>query len=287
MLDFFADYAARYPFFLPSFAVGLLVAVLCAVLSVYVVLRRMAFIGQGISHAAFGGLAIGLFLFPAAEGPLDLSVYLVAVLFCLANAAAIGVITRRTVLSEDTAIGILFVLSMALGAIFFGLQQGRLSDLFSYLFGSVVAVTWRDVLVTFGLTILVLLLIGAFYKELQFLCFDEESARVAGLRTGLLNHLLLGLLSLTIVVAIKIVGVILVSAALVLPAATARLLCRSFGAMMVISVIFGILATALGLLAANFVSISVPAGAAVVIVQSLIFALVWLASRVGAALLNR
>src|SRR5262245_42459273 len=111
MFNALAEQFHRYPFLLPSFAVGLLVAALCSVLSVYVVLRRMAFIGQGISHAAFGGVALGLFLFPAAAGPLDLRVYCIAVAFCLANAVAIGVIARRTVLSEDTAIGILFVLS--------------------------------------------------------------------------------------------------------------------------------------------------------------------------------
>lgn len=273
MLDTLTDYASRYPFLLPSFAVGLLVAVVCSVLSVYVVLRRLAFIGQGIGHAAFGGVAIGLFLFPAAPGPLDLRVYLVAVVFCLANALAIGVITRRTVLSEDTAIGILFALSMALGAILFGLRQGRVNDLFSYLFGSVVAVTWRDAAVALGLAAIVLLTVAALFKELQFLCFDEEIARVAGLPTGLLHHLLLALLSLTVVVAIKIVGIILVSAALVLPGASARLVAKSFGGLMALAVGLGVLAMALGLTAANLLPI--PAGAAVVLVQSLVFALVW------------
>ncbi|NUP89094.1 MAG: metal ABC transporter permease [Candidatus Sumerlaeia bacterium] len=271
-----AEFLTRYPFVLPSFAAGLIVALLCSVLSVYVVLRKMAFIGQGIGHAAFGGVALGLWLVPASAGPLDWRVYLIAVGFCLLNAAAIGLITRRTDLSEDTAIGILFVVSMSLGAILFHRSTGQVSDLFSYLFGSVVAVTWSDVATMAGLGCVVLGTVTLLSKELQYLCFDEPSALAAGLPVGWLHHLLLALLSLTVVLAVKVVGIILVSAALVLPGATGRLVCRSFGGMMLASAGFGVVATMAGLLVANLVD--VPAGAAVVLVQSAVFVGVWLAA---------
>jgi zinc transport system permease protein len=267
------DSLIQSPFLLRSLAVGLTVAVLCSVLSVYVVLRRMAFIGQGIGHAAFGGIALGLWLFPAAIFEIDWRVYLVAVAFCLANALAIGFIARCSELSEDTAIGILFVVSMALGAVFFKLNPMAVSDLFSYLFGSVLAVTWRDARLTLALAVVVLGLIAWFFKELQLICFDEEMGRVAGIPTGALHNLLLLLLSLTVVVAVKIVGIVLVSAALVLPGATARLVSRSFGGLMAAAVGFGLLATGAGLLITNWVD--VPAGASVVLTQSLVFAAVW------------
>lgn len=271
------DLLVEYPYLLRSFVVGLTVAALCSVLSVYVVLRRMAFIGQGIGHAAFGGIALGLWFFPAAIVEIDWRVHLVAVAFCLVNALAISLIARRTELSEDAAIGILFVLSMALGAVFFKLNPGAVSDLFSYLFGSVLAVTWRDAWLTLALAALVLGSVACFHKELQLVCFDEEMGRVAGIPTEALHNLLLLLLSLTVVVAIKIVGIVLVSATLVLPGATARLVSRSFGSLMAASVGFGLLATAVGLLGSNVVDL--PAGASIVLAQSATFCTVWLLRR--------
>jgi zinc transport system permease protein len=268
---------AALPVFLPACLVGLTVAVLCSVLSVYVVLRRMAFIGQGISHAAFGGVALGLWLFPAAIWALDWRVHAVTVLFCLANAVAIRLIVRHSVLSEDTAIGMLFVISMSIGAVLFAVTPGVSGDLFSYLFGSILSVTWHDVGMTLGLMVLVIALVGAFHRELQMLCFDEQMARLAGIRTELLHHLLLLLLSLTVVVAIKVVGIVLVSAALVLPGATGRLVARSFGQLMAFAVVFGLLATGAGLFLSS--RADVPPGAAVVLSQGALFVLIWLIGR--------
>jgi len=196
-----------------ALAAGVAVGLLCALLSVHVVLRRLAFVGVGISHAAFGGVALGLL---AGVDPFG-----TAVAVALATALGVGAFHRRLRLAEDAAIGILFATAMALGVIFIGLAHSYTTDVFSYLFGSILAVSPRDlaIVAALGLPLAALLLLAR--KELYLMSFDEDLARVAGVPVATLHYGLLAALAVAIVLAVKVVGVVLVSALVVMPGAAA------------------------------------------------------------------
>jgi zinc transport system permease protein len=265
----FFDAIGAYGYMQRALAAGVIVGLVCAVLSVYVVLKRMAFIGQGISHAAFGGVALGLLLFQSATRP-DRWISLITAAFCLAVAFAIGITTRRGPISADSAIGIFFAASMALGVLFVALRKRYTAEVFAYLFGSVLSVTQDDVVAIAILAGVVLLAVAAFYKELLFYSFDERMAGVSGLPVGALHYLLLALLALTIVVAVKVVGIVLMSAFLVIPGATARLVTGEFRRMMGLSVVIGVGSAVAGLALSN--AWDVPPGATIVLIQFAVFA---------------
>jgi ABC-type Mn2+/Zn2+ transport system permease subunit len=270
-LGFWAS-LAEFGFLQRALLAALIVGGLCSLLSVYVVLRGMAFIGQGLSHAAFGGVAVALFLFgAAASGSVLLS--LVTAAFVLLVAFLIGLVSRRGKVSADSAIGIFFAFSMALGVLLVSLRREYVPDLMTYLFGSLLGVTTGDLWLMGAIAVLVLGFTIFSYKELLYYSFDPHMAWAGGLRTGFLHYALLTMLALTIVAAVKIVGVILVSAFLVIPGATARLLTRSFAAMMVVSLLVGLTAAVLGLYLSH--RWNVPTGATIVCTQFVAFLAVW------------
>ncbi|MDH5682495.1 MAG: metal ABC transporter permease, partial [Spirochaetota bacterium] len=188
----------------------------------------------------------------------------------LCVAFLIWLFSRKQKLSEDSAIGILLVSSMALGILFLGAR----TDVFGYLFGSILSVSVTDiwVIAITGLVILVIVLL--FFKEILFFLFDPDSAAVAGLRVDIYQLLLLTLLSLTIVISIKVVGIILVSSYLIITGATAALITKSLKRMMLISVLIGVMASIAGLVLSN--KYNVPSGAGIVL-SMLVFFLVTLA----------
>ena len=193
-----------YTFMQRALIAGALIGALCAVIGVYVVLKGLSFIGAGIAHASFGGVALGFLL--------GVNPVLTAVVFCLLTAWGIGLVSRKGQIKEDTAVGIFFASTMALGILLIGLMRGYNVDLFGYLFGSILAVTPQDVWVTIGLGAAVLGVVGLLFKELLFITFDPEMAEVTGVPAGKLYFLLLSLIAVTVVVSIKVVGIILVSA---------------------------------------------------------------------------
>lgn len=261
-----------YSFWRNAVMGGVIISLVCSWLSVYVVLRRMAFIGQGISHSALGGFALGILLFGGSAAAV-LHVDAVALAFCLAVAALIAFISHHTKISEDSAIGIFFVASMALGAIFFRMAPGYNQDVYSYLFGSVLAVSAGQVLSIAVLGLLVVLPLVMFHKELLYFTFDEDMARVSGLPVTGLHLLLLALMSVTIIISARIVGVLLVSAFLILPGATAQLLTQRFAVMITLSLTVGLLTTAVGLLVSNITDW--PTGSTIVLSQFLLFIIVF------------
>ncbi|HEY3398248.1 MAG TPA: metal ABC transporter permease [Armatimonadota bacterium] len=263
----------EFAFMRQALVAALIVGGLCSVLSVYVVLRRMAFIGQGISHAAFGGIALGLLLFGASPAG-GVAVSLVTAVFCLAVAVLIGVVSQRGRMSADSAIGIFFAFSMALGVLFVSLRHLYTADLMTYLFGSILAVSADDLKLMAALGALILGFIGLSFKELIYFSFDSQMAWASGLPTGFYHYALLTMLALTIVVSAKVVGVVLVSAFLVIPGATARLVCSRFGSTMAVAVGFGVLSAFLGLYASHLWN--VPTGATIVITQFVGFSIAWL-----------
>lgn len=250
-----------YGFMQRALVAGAVIGVVCAVIGVYVVLRGMSFIGAGIAHASFGGVALGFLL---GVNPL-----LSAVAFCLLIAWGIAGLSLSGKIREDTAVGIFFASTMAFGILLIGLMQGYNVELFGYLFGSILAVTPTDLWMTAGLGVVVLGLVAAFYKELLFITFDAEAARVAGLPVTALHMLLLSLIALTVVISIKVVGIVLISALIVTPAAAAWQLTNRFQVMMTLAVGFGLLATVGGLFLSYWLNTA--SGATIVLFSTAIF----------------
>lgn len=262
----------EYEFWRHAVIGGIAISIVCSMLSVYVVLKRMSFIGQGISHSAFGGIALGVFLF-AGSVQAEAKIYATALVFCLAVAFLIALATRHSKISEDSAIGIFFVVSMALGVIFFKEAKGYNRDIFSFLFGSILALTRAELVIILSLSVVVCLTLILLQKELLYYTFDENMAAVSGVRVNALHMLLLAILALTIVISVRIVGIILISAFLIMPGATAQLVCSRFPAMMVCSVVVGVLTTLGGLLLSY--GLDWPTGAAIVLVQFAVFLVVF------------
>ncbi len=250
-----------YGFMQRALAAGLVVSVLCSLLSVFVVLKRLSFAGAGISHAAFGGVAFGVLL---GWHPL-----LSATLFCMLVAVLIHGIKLRGKVQEDALIGIFFAAAMALGIMLLSLSGRYTVDLFGYLFGNILTISSSDLLIMGGVAGVVLLLLLFFFKELLFYCFDEEMAQVTGLPTVFLGYLLGIMLALVIVASLKVVGIVLVSALLVIPGATARQLSRNYRQMVLISLLVAVTATLAGLVLSYWFNL--PSGAAIVLLSTLFF----------------
>ena len=197
---------------------GLMIAATCSIMSFFVIVRRLAFAGVGVSHAAFGGVAIGV---AAGVNPI-----LTAGGFCVLVAGGIGWFSRKGRLHEDTVIGILFASSMALGVLLMSFADAYNQDLLSYLFGSILAMNWTDVIIVAVMMVLAVGFLILFFKELLFFSFDEETATASGIPVRFVYYGLLITMALTIVVSIKLVGIVLVSALLVIPGAIGLQLCR-------------------------------------------------------------
>ncbi len=240
---------------------GAIVGAVCGAVGVYVVLKGLSFIGAGIAHASFGGVAIGV--------ALGINPVWSAVVFCIGVAWAIAGVTKNGRVKQDIAVGVFFASTMALGILIIGLFKHYEVDLFGYLFGSITAVGAADLWTIAGAAIGIMACIAFFYKDLLFITFDYESARVSGLPASRLYYLLMTLIAVAIVISIKTVGIILVSALIVTPAASAYQLVESFRAMMMLSIALGVLATVAGLFIAD--AINIEPGACIVLLTTLIF----------------
>jgi zinc transport system permease protein len=205
----------EYGFMQRALAAAVLIGAVCGVLGFFVVLRRLAFVGVGISHSAIGGVALGILL---GANPL-----LVGALFAGAVALGIAAAGRRTRLSEDAVIGVFFSGAMALGVVLFSVRRGYQQDLFGYLFGNVLAVPGGELAALAGVGAGILGLVAFTFPQQLFVAFDEEIARAYGHRVTALETLLILLLACTIVVGVRLVGVLLIEALLVVPAAVAAL----------------------------------------------------------------
>ncbi len=249
------------PFMQKAFIAGILISILTGIISVFIVLRKMSFIGAGISHASFGGVAIGFFT--------GINPLLTAVLYTITVALGIEATSRKGRIAEDVSIGIFYSVSMALGIALISLSKSYNVDLFGYLFGNILAITKGEILLTLILTLTVTGIIFIFLKELFLITYNEELARVSGIHVKLLNILFFIALSVSIVISIRIVGIIMVSALLVIPGATARLFAKSLLSMITISCTTAITSVITGL----FLSYEhdIASGASIVLTASAIF----------------
>jgi len=231
--------ALQYEFMRNALIAGALASVACGIVGVYVVTKRIVFISGGIAHASFGGIGLGYLV--------GISPVLGATFFTLASALGMGLVTRRTRLPEDTAIGILWAVGMALGIVFIGLSPGYAPDLFSYLFGNILTVPTSDLVLMLILDAVIIGIVIALYKEFLTLSFDEEFGKVLGVPVEALYLLMLCMIALTVVVLLRVVGMILVIALLTIPAALAKQFTYNLRKMMLLAILFGAVFTFGGL----------------------------------------
>lgn len=263
MIEFLA-----YPFFQRALLAGALAALLCGALSFFVVLRRLAFVGAGVAHAAFGGVAIATLAgLPPGLGGLVAS---------LAVAAATARAAGTSDVTEDTAVGVFTVAAMAAGVVALGFVKTNV-DLFGLMFGNILTVDPADLLILAGATAGVLAALAFFFRPLLLASVDEEGARVAGVATGAMRLLVLGLIGIAVVAALKVVGILLVSALLVLPGATARPLASRWPGFLGGSVAVALVSVLGGLLLS--VALDIASGAAIILLGAALF--------VGALLVKR
>ncbi|MDD5397887.1 MAG: metal ABC transporter permease [Dehalococcoidia bacterium] len=251
--------AFQFEFMRNALLAGLLASIACGIVGVYVVVKKIVSMSGGIAHASFGGIGLGYLL--------NFSPVLGAMFFSLLSALTMGLVTRRTRLPEDTAIGILWALGMALGVIFIGFSKGYAPDLMSYLFGNILTVPLSDLYLMAALDLVILVLTAVFYKEFLLLSFDEEFGTVAGMPVNALYLVLLCMVALTVVVLIRVVGMILVIAMLAFPAAMARQFTHDIKKMMILSVILGMIFTFGGLWISYILNLA--SGATIILLSGL------------------
>jgi len=258
-----------YPFMRYALVAGLLASVACGVVGTYVVSRRIVFVSGGIAHCVLGGMGLAHYL--AAVRGWPVTPVQGAVAAALAAALIIGAVSLRAGQHEDTIIGALWAVGMAVGLIFISRTPGYNADLMSYLFGNILMVRRADMWLIGGLSLLIVIVAGALYGRFQAICFDSEFAWLRGVKVHAYYMLLLCLTALTVVVLIQVVGLILVIALLSLPAAIAGQYARSLGRMMVGAVALGALFTVSGL-AASY-GPDLPAGATIIVIAGLAYLL--------------
>jgi len=254
----------QYSFMVRAFLGVSLVAVIAAIIGTFVVLKGLAFLGDAIAHTAFTGIAVGLLL--------GISIHLSAFSFALLTALGVVFLTRISQVRNDTALAILFTGVFALGIVLLSTSPGFVGDLNSLLLGSVLAIQAGDIAVIASFALLLLLVLAVFFPQFVLVSFDPVGAEAAGFPVVVFQSLLLILTAAAIVISIQAVGVVLVVALLITPAATAGLLTKRLKAQMVISGVFGLVSSLLGLYISYF--FGAPPGATVVLVATLLFAVV-------------
>jgi manganese/iron transport system permease protein len=250
-----------FPFFVRALAASMVVGVVCAVVGSYMVLRGLAFMGDALSHSAFPGVVAAYLL----KGPF----YLGAAIAAVGTALAIGWVTRTGRLRGDTAIGVLFAGMFALGIFLFSRIPNYVGDLFGFLFGEILGIGAGDLLALSALAIVVLGVVAVFWKEFLYSTFDPLGAAAAGLPVGRLDYLFLALIALTIVVSLQAVGIILVVAMLVTPAAVGQLVASSFGRLVAVAIGVGVVSPIAGLYLSYWLDSAT--GATIVLIETAVF----------------
>jgi zinc transport system permease protein len=253
----------QYSFIQKAFIAGSLIAITCSVLGIFLVLKKMSLIGDGLAHLSFGGIALGLFfgIFPT----------LIAIPVVLLGSLLIIKISKSAKVYGDSAIGIVSAVGISGGVILASLSKGFNIDLFSYLFGNILAISETEVILSIVLSLLVLVLIYIFYWDLFSSTFDEEFAKGSGIKTELTNIGLSLLTGITVVLSIKVVGVMLVSALLIIPAVTGLQLGKNFKASIIISAGLSFVSVILGILLSF--KFDIPTGATIVMLNVVFFAI--------------
>lgn len=259
----FLDALQQYPFLQVALLAGLLASLGCGIAGSYVVVKRLGFLAGGIAHAVLGGMGAALYFgFDPLAGALASAVLM---------ALLMGWIRLRWGAAEDTLIGALWAVGMAAGVMFIARTPGYQADLMSYLFGNILLIPPGDLWLMAGLDLLLLATVVLFSRQLQAVAFDEEFARLRGLPVTFFYLLLLCLVAVTVVLLIRVVGLILVIALLTLPAAIAGQFVQTLGRMMLLAVLLGVVFTSGGL--ALSYGPDLPPGATIILLAGLAYVL--------------
>jgi zinc transport system permease protein len=250
-----------FGFFRNAMLTALFASVSGGIIGTYVVTRRIVFISGGITHASFGGIGLAFLL---GFNPL-----LGAVLFAVFSALGIQFFSHKFQVREDSSIAIWWAFGMALGIIFVFLTPGYTPNLMSYLFGNILTVTKQELQIMLALLVLLVTVFRIFFRKILYISFDEEFARISGLRVSLYNYGMIILVALVVVMNIRAVGIILVLAQLTVPQATANLFSKDYRQIMILSVIFGLVGTLSGLFISFYLNI--PSGATIIFTLIILF----------------
>lgn len=254
----------QFAFMQRALITGTAVAIICSVIGLFLVLRRQSLFGDAMSHVAFGGIALGIFL----------NLYPIWTAFIVSVLAALGItkLKESTKIPSDSAIAILLSSGLALGVVLISLSQGFSLDLFSFLFGSILLVGFQDEITVLALSIAIISIICLLYKKLMYITFNEEQAKVSGLDVSKLNYLFIILAGITVITSIRLVGVLLISSLLVIPNITAMMFGRGFKKTAIISTIIAVFSVEVGIIFSYIWNIA--PGGTIVIVSIIIFLII-------------
>ncbi len=251
----------EYKFIVNSLLAGILASVTCGIIGTYIVTRRMVFLSGGITHSSFGGIGLGYYL--------GFNPIIGAAVFGILSALGIEFISKRSNIREDSAIGILWSFGMAVGIMFVFLTPGYAPNLMSYLFGSILTVSALDIILMSALAMILVLFFVLFYRVILFVSYDQEYAKTHKIAVSLINYILIALVALTIVLNIKVVGIILVISLLTIPQSIANLFTKNFKNIIILSIVIGLAGAFLGLVISY--KINIPSGASIIFSLVMIF----------------
>lgn len=254
----------QYQFVEKAIIAGLFLGIVCAVLGVFLVLRKMSLIGDGLAHISFGAIALGILF----------GVYplIIAIPFVILASLIIYALTRKHIIEGDAIIGILASLGLATGVILSSIATGFNIDIFSYLFGNILSITQSELIFVITGSIIVLSIIILFYQEFMAISFNPEQAKISGLPVNALDILFSIITAITVIMSIKLAGALLVSALLILPASSSLQISKSFQNTILIAIIIALISIISGIILSFLINL--PTGATVVVINSIIFFLI-------------
>ena len=263
MNDFFIVFQEifKQDFMIKALITGIFIAISCSLLGVFLVLKNMSLIGDGLAHVSFAAIAIGLLV---SDKPIIFSIPIVIVASFL-----VLLLKEKAKIDADATIGLLSSFSIAVGVIIASVAKGFNIDLFSYLFGSILFISPSEMILSGLLAIILIVLVLLFYNDLFSITFDENFAKISGIKVRRINYLLSVLISVTIVLGIRIVGTMLISSLIVFPSVSALQISKGFKRTLMFSVLFSMIAVVLGIIFSYI--LNVPTGALIVVVNAIIF----------------
>ncbi len=260
----------QYSFFINAAVAITLISIVAGVVGTYIVSRRMIFVAGGITHASFGGLGLGVYL--------GISPTFTALIFALASAFGVEALSQRKRVREDSAIAVIWALGMALGVIFIYITPGYNTGLTGFLFGDILTITAKDLLIYALYTLFVLLVSIVYRNEILYTAFDREFAKIRGVKVKLVEYIAMTVISMAIILTVKLIGIMLLLSFLSLPQMSAELYTRNYNRLVLLSIFISFIGGVLGLLLSTFVN--VPTSATIVFVLVLIYAILWGVKRI-------